>query len=327
MNRQDRVLAAYEAAVMHFVQGETMESIARRLCVSRSTVSRLIAEAKDTGLVQITIHQPQEVANEMQYRISQMFNVRVKVVPVPFGVNETRRLNAVAQVAGIEVSNLMKPESVIGIAWGNTVAAIVEHLVPRQARGSIAVQLNGAANASTSGVPYAGALMDAFGKAFGAAVHYFAVPAFFDYAATREALWQERSIAAVRQIQQRADIALFGIGSLTSKSPSMVYSGGYLSVQELDELREDGVVGDICTVLLRGDGSWEDIEINSRASGPSPTILRKIPRRIGVVSGADKVVPTVAALRAGLITDLIIDEDCATLLHEYAVRSAHKDIQ
>lgn len=90
-----------------------------------------------------------------------------------------------AQVAGIEVSNLMKPESVIGIAWGNTVAAIVEHLVPRQARGSIAVQLNGAANASTSGVPYAGALMDAFGKAFGAAVHYFAVPAFFDYAATR----------------------------------------------------------------------------------------------------------------------------------------------
>lgn len=83
MNRQDRVLAAYEAAVMHFVQGETMESIARRLCVSRSTVSRLIAEAKDTGLVQITIHQPQEVANEMQYRISQMFNVQVKVVPVP----------------------------------------------------------------------------------------------------------------------------------------------------------------------------------------------------------------------------------------------------
>ncbi|WP_246462356.1 sugar-binding transcriptional regulator [Trueperella pecoris] len=321
MNRQDRSLAAYEAAVMHFVQGETMESIARRLSVSRSTVSRLIAEAKDEGLVQVTIHPPEEAAGEMQARIAQMFNVRVKVVPVPFGVNETRRLNAVAQVAGITVSNLMKPDTIIGLAWGNTVAAIVDHLVPRPARGSIAVQLNGAANASTTGVPYAGSLMEAFGKAFGAAVQYFAVPAFFDFAATREALWRERSINAVREVQQRADIALFGIGSLTSKNPSMVYSGGYLSEGELEKLREDGVVGDICTVLLRGDGSWEDLEINSRASGPTPTLLRQIPQRIGVVSGADKIPATVAALLAGVITDLIIDEDSAELLHEYALRS------
>lgn len=321
MNREDRSLAAYEAAVMHFIQGETMESIARRLSVSRSTVSRLIAEAKDEGLIQITIHPPAEAASEMQVRLSQMFDVHVKVVPVPFGVNETRRLNAVTQVAGIMVSDLMKPESVIGVAWGNTVAAVVDHLVPRPARGSIAVQLNGAANASTSGVPYAGSLMEAFGRAFGASVHYFAVPAFFDYAATREALWQERSIAAVREIQQWADIALFGIGSLTAKNPSMVYSGGYLSAEELDSLRREGVVGDICTVLLRADGSWKDLEINSRASGPTPTDLRKIPRRIGVVSGSDKVVATVAALRAGLITDLVVDEDTADLIYEYSMRS------
>lgn len=306
---------------MHFIQGETMESIARRLSVSRSTVSRLIAEAKEEGLIQITIHPPQEAASEMQVRLSQMFGVRAKVVPVPFGVNETRRLNAVAQVAGIMVSDLMKPETIIGVAWGNTVAAVVDHLVPRPARGSIAVQLNGAANACTSGVPYAGSLMEAFGRAFGASAHYFAVPAFFDFAATREALWRERSIAAVRQIQQRAHVALFGIGSPTSKNLSMVYSGGYLSDEELDALRREGVVGDICTVLLRADGSWEDLEINSRASGPTPTDLRKIPRRIGVVSGSDKVVATVAALRAGLITDLIIDEDSADLLYEYAVRS------
>ena len=205
--------------------------------------------------------------------------------------------------------------------WQGTAAAVVDHLVPRPARGSIAVQLNGAAIASTSGVPYAGSLMEAFGRAFGASVHYFAVPAFFDYAATREALWQERSIAAVREIQQRADIALFGIGSLTAKNPSMVYSGGYLSAEELDSLRREGVVGDICTVLLRADGSWKDLEINSRASGPTPTDLRKIPRRIGVVSGSDKVVATVAALRAGLITDLVVDEDTADLIYEYSMRS------
>lgn len=327
MNRQDRAQAAYEAAVMHFVQGETMESIARRLSVSRSTVSRLISEAKDTGLVQVTIHPPQAAASELQSTIGEMFNVGVKVVPVPFGVNEARRLNAVAQVAAITVSNLMKPDTVIGVAWGNTIASLVDHLVPRPARGSIAVQLNGAANASTTGIPYAGSLMEQFGKSFGSAVQHFSVPAFFDFAETRDALWRERSINAVREIQQKADIALFGIGSMTSKSPSLVYSGGYLSFDEIRELREDGVVGDICTVLLRGDGSWEDLEINSRASGPTPTDLQKIPQRIGVVSGTDKIAATVAALRAGVITDLVIDEDSAELLHAFVQRSSNYPLE
>ncbi|VEI13674.1 Deoxyribonucleoside regulator [Trueperella bialowiezensis] len=296
-----------------------MESIARRLSVSRSTVSRLIAEAKESGLVQVTIHPPQAAASELEQSISQMFNVNAKVVPVPFGVNETRRLNAVAQIAALTVSDLMKPKTVIGVAWGNTVAAVVDHLVPRQARGSVAVQLNGAANASTTGVPYAGSLMEEFGRAFGSEVMYFSVPAFFDYASTRDALWQERSISAVREMQARADVALFGIGSMTSKNRSLVYSGGYLSETEIECLRKEGVVGDICTVLLRADGSWEDLEINSRASGPTPTDLKKIPRRIGVVSGLDKKTATLAALRAGVITDLVIDEDTAEQLRAYAL--------
>lgn len=38
----ERQNIAYEAAVMHYVQGETMESIARRLGISRSTVSRMV---------------------------------------------------------------------------------------------------------------------------------------------------------------------------------------------------------------------------------------------------------------------------------------------
>ncbi|MDP9806660.1 DNA-binding transcriptional regulator LsrR (DeoR family) [Trueperella bonasi] len=317
----ERAQVAYQAAVMHFVQGETMESIARRLSVSRSTVSRLIAEAKETGLVQVTIHPPQAAASELQNSIVDMFDVRVKVVPVPFGVNETRRLNAVAQVAAMMVSELMKPGTIIGVAWGNTIAALVDHLVPRPARGSIAVQLNGAANASTTGVPYAGSLMEEFRKAFGSESQYFSVPAFFDFAQTRDALWRERSINSVRETQKNADVALFGIGSMTSNSPSLVYSGGYLSADEIKNLREDGVVGDICTVLLRADGSWEDLEINSRASGPTPADLKNIPKRIGVVSGTDKVTATVAALRAGVITDLVIDEDSAELLYGLARRS------
>ena len=35
-------------------------------------------------------------------------------------------------------------------------------------------------------------------------------------------------------------------------------------------LTADGVVGDVCTVFHREDGSFGDIEINRRATGPTP---------------------------------------------------------
>ncbi|MDR6939304.1 sugar-binding transcriptional regulator [Arcanobacterium hippocoleae] len=307
---------SYEAAVMYFVQGETMESIARRLGVSRSTVSRLVKGARDAGYVQISLHPPKELTNSLGMRIAQRYGIKTHVVPVPFGANEARRLQAVATMAGIVISDLVKPNTVIGVAWGNTVSAVADQLVPRAASGSVVVQLNGAANKNSTGIPYAGEIIARFGKAYGASVCHFPVPAFFDYAATREHLWRERSVAAVRQMQADADIAVFGVGALDGKIPSQVYAGGYLSPDELAQVCREGVVGDVCTVLLRADGSWEDLEINARASGPSPQLLRQIERRVCVVSGVEKARPLLAALRAGVVTDLIIDEDSAAKLEE-----------
>lgn len=54
--------------------------------------------------------------------------------------------------------------------------------------------MNGAGNVETSGVDYAGDILNRFGSAISAEVQHFPVPAFFDDPQTREALWRERSI-------------------------------------------------------------------------------------------------------------------------------------
>ncbi len=314
----ERTNLAYEAAVMHYVQGETMESIARRLGVSRSTVSRLVKNAREAGYVQITLHPPKELVNTLGARISSYFDINTHVVPVPFGANEARRLTSVATMAGIVVSELVESNAIIAVAWGNTVSAVSDHLVRKAISGCTVVQLNGAAHKNSTGIPYASEIMEAFGHAYGAAVVHFPVPAFFDYAETRDALWKERSIVSVRELQKAADVAVFGVGAIEGKIPSQVYAGGYLTPEELGSIGREGVVGDICTVLLRADGSWQDLELNKRASGPNLDELRNIKRRVCVVSGVEKVIPLLAALRSGVITDLIIDEDAASHLEELA---------
>jgi DNA-binding transcriptional regulator LsrR (DeoR family) len=76
------------------------------------------------------------------------------------------------------------------------------------------------------------------------------------------------------------------------------------------------VVGDVATVFYRADGSWRDVEVNQRSSGPSIDIIRAVPRRLCVISGVRKLEALKGALAAGLVSDLIIDEVTARALVE-----------
>lgn len=296
------------AASMYYLQDLKMDVIARHLGTSRSTVSRLIKRARETGLVEITLRPAHTQAPGLARSLSRRFGIEAYVVPVPDSATDVERLDQVARTTAKLVGAWFDSDMVLAIAWGTTLAAVGRHLTPKATRGSAVVQLNGAANTRTSGFEYASDLISGFGSAFDAAVHHFPVPAFFDYAETKAAMWRERSVRRVLDVQRRADIALFGVGALHGGLPSHVYSAGYLEADDVDRLHAEGVVGDVCTVFLRGDGSWEDIEINARATGPTPVELRRIPRRVCAVAGHNKVAPLLAALSARVVTDLVVDE-------------------
>jgi len=108
-------------------------------------------------------------------------------------------------------------------------------------------------------VDYSNEILRRFGEAFSAQVQLFPAPAFFDDPRTKELLWKERSTQRVLDLQKRADVALFGLGSTDSEIPSQVYAGGYLSESEIADLRSKGIIGDVATVFYRADGTWQDI--------------------------------------------------------------------
>ena len=300
------------AASMYYLQDLKMEVIARHLGTSRSTVSRLIKRARQSGLVEITLRPASTRAPGLGRSITSIFGVEAYVVPVPDSASDLERLEQASMTGAKLVSSWFDSDMVMGLAWGTTLASVSRYLVPKPTRSAAVVQLNGAANMRTSGIEYASDLIASFGTAFGAAVHHFSVPAFFDYPDTKAAMWRERSVKRVLDMQRRADIAVFSVGALAGAVPSHVYSAGYLDEDDNRVLHDEGVVGDVCTVFLRADGSWEDISLNERATGPTPVELQKIPRRVCIVAGDAKVPPLLAALRAGVVTDLVVDEITAT---------------
>jgi deoxyribonucleoside regulator len=317
LSEDARLEAALRAAHRYYLQGSTMEAIAKDMGTSRSTVSRLIAFARHAGLVEIRVLPPQSRVADVESAIRERFTVNVRVVHVPAAAGNVERLERTAIQAARVVNSIFDSDMVVGVSWGTMVHAISKVLIRKPTSNCQVVALNGAGNSRGTGVHYSQELFAAFGAALDAVVEQLPAPLFFDSAATRRALFAERALRRVVDLQLRADAVLFSVGTVAAGEPSSPYLAGYaLDASDFGPLAEDGAVGDIATGFIRPDGSHRGVRINERTSGPDLDALRGVGHRICVVSGDHKIDALRAALAGGFVTDLVLDEVTARLLLE-----------
>ncbi len=324
MEKTIKINKAIQAARMYYYQGMTSGAIAREMNLSRSSISRLINFAKENGYVDIRILDPVEQPMMLEKEIIDHYPVqKVHVVPVPEIAGEAEWLERDAQFTAKYLNSLFDSNMIMGIAWGTTLSAISRYLQPKVTYNSQIVQLNGAGNTKTMGIEYASEIIMHFATCYQARAHLFPVPTFFDYASTKNALWKERSIQRILQLQEEADLLLFSIGAVNAGVPSHVYAGGYLEESDLQAIRRNQIIGDIATVFFREDGSFENIELNQRSSGPNLNIFQK-KHSVCVVSGLAKVRGLHAALRGRFIKELIVDEPTARELSKFRNESENR---
>ncbi|MDO4916339.1 MAG: sugar-binding domain-containing protein [Rothia sp. (in: high G+C Gram-positive bacteria)] len=316
MKERNKVM--FEVAQQYYLQNLTMDQIAGYQELSRASISRLLKEAREIGLVQIHLNEDFKPQSDLATKLGDRFRLKVLVVPTSTRDSALGRMQAVAREAGVLLNSIMRDDMVLGVAWGSTVSEVARQLTAHPLKNTLVVQLNGAGNARHTGIPYSGAILGQIAEAFNAQMIHFPVPAFFDRASTKEAMWQEESVRSVLKMQRAADVALFGIGAFGGAIPSHVYSGGYFNDAEQRGLRAEGAVGDVCTVFLRENGTYADLEANKRATGPTPAELARIKRRIAVVSGSHRLSALKGALMTGAVTDLVIDAQLAELLFQSA---------
>jgi len=298
----------------YYVQNETMESIARHLQLSRSSVSRLLAEARSSGMVRISVAAPQGSSSPEARSLAMIFGIRVHLVAVGNSASIITRFQRVSKLAAALLRDNAGDGKLIGVAWGMTMSNIVPYLEKRPLHDATVVQMNGGNNASDSSSRHVTSILQAVATNFDAHIVPFPVPTFFDHAETKDAMWRERSVRNVLEYQSRIDLAIFGVGSMYSREPSYLYTAGFLDDAELNQMKGQGVVGDVCSILLRENGTYQDIPLNHRSSGMTPAELRRIPKRIGVVADPSRASVLLGALRAGTITDLVCDDSTARAL-------------
>lgn len=305
--REDGVLV--KVARLYYEDGLTQEELAKRFGASRSTISRLLEEARGRGLVRIvTADVPGAQFYELERQIEQTFGLlEAIVVEAP---SERQAVQAVGRAGADYLLRLLRSDMVIGISWGRTLAALCEAVSPRASRAQrvTVVPLTGGAGQSQPEL-HANSLAVSLARRLHGRWVLLHAPAIVASQEIRDAVISDASVAGVLAQGRAAQVVLAGIGALHAWST--LVQAQYLTPDDVQELARCGAVGDICSRFFDSQGKPVQSEVDRRTIGIDLESLRQIPRRVGLAAGSSKVQAVLGALRGGFVNVLIADLEVA----------------
>lgn len=295
---------------LYYAEGLTQQEIAERLGISRLRVNRLLKLARETGVVQISIHHPGVRLAELEGRLQRRFGLpRAVVVPAPADPGQLKR--TLGRAAATYLERALRPGDCLGVTWGTTISEAAQQLAPRTVPDLRVVQMTGGLTPDAGEInPFDVARRIA--DVLGARCYYLYTPMFVSRPEVCEALMSERFVAQVLEQARRATHVLSGVGEMGPTST--FYRFGYLDKETMDELAARGAVGSMLARFYDAEGRPVDSDLDRRTVAIRLEELRAIPDVILVAGGAEKVAAILGALRGGYVKTLITDATTARML-------------
>ena len=306
---------AAKVAWLYFVGNQTQQEIAEALHVSRPTVQRLVANAMESGFVQVRISHSTNDCMELAEQLRRRFDLAFcEVAPVSPDIGPDRAQRSLRPVAVIGAAlverYLARPGlEVLALGSGRTIKAIVDEIGAADLPGlkilSLAgvIALDGSFNRYDCGLRMADRTS---GK-------YFLppVPVIAPTLADKEAWGRHPIHDAIARLYERAEAALVGIGTIGPGSPLL--EDGFITERELLELAELGAAGEILGWPLDREGKVLASPLAERVTSlPLPQLATR--PVIAFAAGGRKAAAIRAALRGGWISGLVTDFEAASLV-------------
>lgn len=310
----DRSALLADIAEWYYVDGLKQSQIANKIGVDRSMVSRMLAEARKLNIVEIRIHRPLTFDRVLQDRLAQRFNLREAHVLVDGGGDYAQLLNRLGLAGSTLLKEYIRPGMVLGLSWGTAVSAVVDSFEKIRPVSMRIVQLVGALGAQSS--VYDGPqLVQRLAQTLGCEGYFLNAPFLVESTDIVQALLENHNIAEAVLLAQNCDVALVGVGS-TKPQFSSFYQAGYVPLEDLNQLRSLGMVGDVCGRHFDLHGNSPDLDFHARIVTIDEKHLKSIPVRMAVAGGIGKAEAVLGALRAGFINVLVTDDEVARRLLE-----------
>ncbi len=318
---RDRALIV-KVARMYYEQNMSQDQIARSLITSRSNISRILSLAKKRGIVEIKINESTKRETDIEEMLISRFGLRAALVAkVP---RSTSDYKAVGQLAVQSFLNHLKPRVKVAISWGRSIQAMIDALDNENRPDLTFIPLMGGMTSIPSS--YSGeTLIRSLAEKFNADYQILHAPTIVQSPDIKLALMKEPSVAAVIDSARNADVAFVGIGSRGANSSIHILQSAGINEKDNPEFYSKWA-GDLAGRFFDRDGKSISKQLDSRTVGLELSEISKMKRVVGVAAGDEKTEGILAALRGGLISELVTSSNCALKLLEAAESKKLKEL-
>lgn len=288
----------------------TQQQIADRLGLTRLRVNRVLARAREDGLVQVQVRLPLAGCVALEAALTERYGLaEAAVVPDVPGYAERQRV--VGEAAGMMLDRLLRDGQAVGVGWGRTLRASLSRIEPRSHSASWVVSLMGGLTRGSGTNTFE--VSTGLAERLGAECWYLAAPIYCPSAESRAALLTHAGLSAVLKRAREVPVALVSCGdfsehSLLATTPTVA--------EHTEALQAAGAVGDLLGTFLDAEGQPVAHELNGRVMALSLPELAAVPGSILASGGPNKVLVMRGILRAGYVRRLVTDEASARALLE-----------
>ncbi len=314
---QDRASLLADIAEMYYLEEKNQAEIAKAVGVTRSMISRMLKEARESDIVDIRIQRPLQSDPDLEMALKEQFGLKDVFVVMTRHRNGERLTHTLGIAGAMMLSRYLAPEKTLGLAWGTSISATVDAYEVPEPLPIKVVQLVGAMGARN--LKYDGHdLVARLTDKVGGDAYYLNAPYLCQSAEMAKSLLQTKSVRETISIGKKADVALLGVGT-TSPEYSSFFLAGYVTRRELEDLRRSGGVGDVCGLHFDINGQPACEDFCERLVSIRRQDLLSIPVRLGVAGGEGKTDAILGALLSKYVNVLVIDNLTARKVLEMTI--------
>lgn len=291
----------HAAARMYYIEGLSQVEVSRRMEVSTATVSRLLALAREEGIVRIEVVDLDE-ADDLGEKIAAALGLRAVRV-----MESSSAAAMAANVGALLKGAALSPGAVVAIGWGRSVESVISAGLPR-CPGVIVVPAMGGMQQAAAHFQINEFARKAAAQ-MGGEARLLHAPSIVSRALSA-VLEKDPEIAGLIGLWDAVDAAILGIGRFKRG-----IAGTDMGFGEDDA---DRVVGDVVRHYF--DRAGEEIRWFGQENLLSirREQLRRVPLSIGVAVGRDKADAILGAVRSRMINALVTDARTATRILDAA---------
>lgn len=309
-----------KAARLYYDDGLNQVEIAERLRLSRQKVQRVLQEARDQGVVQITIKPLIGLFSDLESALEQQFGLVEAIVVETTTTGSQDAQATIAREVGVAAAEylmrVIRPHDNIVISVGNSLLGMVNALPyssQTDAAGVNVIQgLGGLGNPSQE--THATQLVCRAAQAFNANPVLLGAPAVAGTRETRDSFLLDPHVAHTLEMARQADMIFVGIGASNSDAVVLQDFWKVMHPSTLDALRARGAVGSVNLHYFDEQGRPFSSEFDERIIGLTLSEIQHIHRVIGVAGGTSKREAIKAALAGKLVNILVTDHLTAQYL-------------